>query len=325
MKLLVLTIGDPESGSTKYRIVQYEDYLRNNGIEISYVHRDDICARTLDLVAKADVVLNQKCLFNASLSRKIIATAKRVIFDFDDAIWTRPGRPHSFLTRFKVRQRFQPWLKNADLILAANDYLGSYARKFTDRVLVLPMSLDLRQWHPAPREDDGVVRIGWAGSPGNLKYLKQLDDVLSRITGQYANVRVMVYCGKKPELHCPFEYTKFQPGTEAAFTQRLDIGLLPLEDEEYLRGKSPIKAIQYLACGVPVAGNIYGATAEIASPQNSLAISEASDWFQSLSLLIENRTQRKQMGQAGLEFIRATHDMSMLRHQLLALIKGGQE
>jgi len=263
MKLLVFTIGDPEAGSTKYRIVQYESFLTENDIEVQYVHRDEINSATIGFAKTSDVVLNQKCLFKVSLTKKIIANSKRIIFDFDDAIWTRPGRPHSFLTQRRVDKRFHLWLKNADAVVAANEYLAEYATKYSSNVKVFPMALDLQKWHPGKKAEDGIIRVGWAGTPGNLKYLKPLEPALKELTSRYTNLKVMIYCGEKPELEFPFEFTPFKPETEPDFIRQLDIGLLPLKDEKYLRGKSPIKAVQYLACGVGVIGNIDGATAEI--------------------------------------------------------------
>lgn len=323
MKLLVLTIGDEEVGSTKYRIVQYADFLEENGVEITYVHRNDICKDTVALAAEADVVLNQKCLFKASLASKIIAVAKRVVFDFDDAIWTRPGRPNSLFTRLKIQKRFRLWLEKSDLIIAANEYLGAYAKTFTDRVQILPNSLDLQRWSPlAHRNDDGLIRIGWAGSPVNLTYLEELDDALTAICRKFPDVRIMVYCGEKPHLTCPFDYVPFKPGTEPSFTRGLDIGLLPIKDDEYLRGKSPIKSIQYLSCGVVVVGNVYGATAEILPGNLAFKVDDPESWGDVLEKAILAKDRRQEMVKSGLDFVHLKHDMKNNRKKLLQLLTG---
>ncbi|MBW2196111.1 MAG: hypothetical protein JRF37_11365 [Deltaproteobacteria bacterium] len=300
MKVLTLTIGDSEAASTRYRIVQYERFLKENDIEIQYIHKDEIDTATVDLVKSVDVVLNQKCLFKTSTAKKILAKSKRTVFDFDDAIWTRPGKPHSFLTRRRVCKRFHLWLKNADIVTTPNRYLAEYAEKYSSKVKTIPMSLDLQKWHPGEKVNDGLVRIGWAGSPGNLSYIKALEPVLKELASRYDNLKIMIYCGEKPNLECPFVYTPYKTGTEADFIRQLDIGLLPLENDEFERGKSPIKAIQYLSCGVTVVGNIHGATSEILQPTN----------------------RRTKISKAGVAFVRKYHDIHSVEQQFVEALRG---
>jgi glycosyltransferase involved in cell wall biosynthesis len=160
------------------------------------------------------------------------------------------------------------------------------------------MALDLERWSPAPRVRSEVV-MGWAGSPGNLHHLERLEPVLGEVLRRHPTARLAVLCGERPRLAIPFDYQPFQAGTEHRFTQGLDIGLLPLVFEEHARGKSPIKAVQYLACGVPVVGNVQGATAEICTPDNSLAVSRDAEWVEALSLLIRNPDEARRLGAAG--------------------------
>jgi glycosyltransferase involved in cell wall biosynthesis len=184
------------------------------------------------------------------------------------------------------------------------------------------MGVDTSQWRPLAGPPDETVRIGWSGSPVNLKYLEALDPALMKLRARNPAFTLMVYSGQRPTLECPFEYHRFEPGTEPRFVQRLDIGLLPLKDEEYLRGKSPIKAIQYLACGVPVVGNVVGATAEILKSDWSVAISSEDDWVQALDDLIRDRARAGKMGAAGRRFVEQEHDTTICRQLLLDVITG---
>ena len=319
MKLIAITVGGEETASTHYRLIQYHRFLEKKGIQVQYVRRNEINKNTLDLVRDADVLLNQKCLFNNALAKKIIAAANRVIFDFDDALWTRPDKPYSFPTQLRVNARFKTWLRNSDVVLCANQHLENYARKFTDDVRVLPMALDMAQWYPAAEpKHESTIRIGWAGSPGNLKYLESLDQILNELCQRYTSLEVMIYCGKKPNLTCPFVHVPFAPGTEPDFVRCLDIGLLPLENHDYHRGKSPIKAIQYLASGVAVVGNTYGATAEILQTEHSASVD--GDWVEKISDLIENTQRRNALRDAGLSYVRRHHNIEICREELLQTI-----
>lgn len=320
MRVLVLTIGDAETGSTKYRFAQYTSFLQSQGIEIEYMHKRDITRATVGYAASFDLVINQKCLFNSSLARRIVNRAPRTVFDFDDAIWTRPGKPFDVLTRFRVHSRLRHWLTHADVVTTSNNYLAEYARRFTANVRVIPMALNLEEWTPARRVGAGPICIGWAGSPVNLKYLERIDVPLTTVIREHADVRLMVFSGKRPDLQCPFTYCPYESGKEAEFTRQLDIGLLPLDEDEYLKGKSPIKAIQYLACAVPVVGNIVGATAEILTPENSIGVATAHEWVHALNHLVANRETARNMGLAGRRQAEANHDSTQCRQALLSVM-----
>ncbi len=299
MHILAIVSRDLEKGSTKYRLAQYLDFLGSKNVTVEFVRRNEIDATTLERVRRADLVFNQKCLLRYSLAKKIIENSRRVIFDFDDAIYTRPGKPFSLLTRIKVARRFHLWLKKADVVTTPNEFLARYARRYSTAVEVLPMALDLDVWTPVEQQKKDSVVVGWAGAPVNVHLLERLDPILSALQKQFPQLRLAVFSGKKPQLNCDFDYHPFQPGCEAEFTRYLDIGLLPLIDEEYTFGKSPIKSLQYLACAVPVVGNVLGATGEILNAQNSIAVSTEEEWLKALSLLIQDPQRRCSMGKAG--------------------------
>ena len=100
-----------------------------------------------------DVIFNNRCLFHLGLSKKILHSGKRTIFDFDDAVYTRPGKPYSFLTGFRVKSRFHIWLREANVVSASNHFLANYAADFRDSVEILPMALDLDFWKPKENND----------------------------------------------------------------------------------------------------------------------------------------------------------------------------
>lgn len=322
MKVLVISSRDLEKGSTKFRIAQYADYLASKDIHLEYIKRTDIDKTILQGLGEYDLVFNQKCLFRQSLARKIITYSKKSLFDFDDAIYTRPGAPHSWITSMRVKRRLHYWLKQADIVTTANQYLADYARRYSANVQVVPMAVDMDLWRPIDIIEKANVVVGWAGSPVNVKYLERMDALLCRLVEKYPFVTLAVYSGKKPKLTCPFRYTPYSPGSEAEFIQSLDIGLLPLAREEYAKGKSPIKAIQYLACAVPVVGNVFGATTEILDHANSIAVQTDAEWLAGLSKLVDNRTLRVAMGNAGREFVLKHHALTSVRQRLAAILSG---
>jgi glycosyltransferase involved in cell wall biosynthesis len=320
VKALVITIGDKNAGSTKFRIMQYIPFLQENGFSFDFVSQKDLHAGHLRTIRDYDLVINQKSLLKTSTANEIIAKSRRLIFDFDDAIYTRPGKPYSWLTQWRVNRRFKMWLKGSHTIITANQFLKSQGSKYSADIHVLPMALDLEIWMPGTPNTH--YTIGWAGAPVNLHHLERLEPVLNEVLKRHPHVRLAVYSGVKPKLHIPYEYIPFEPGKEHQFTQSIDVGLLPLTDEEYSRGKSPIKAIQYIACGVPVVGNIFGATAEILNERNSISVKEDSEWCSALHYLITHQDHSKEMGKAGRKYAEKHFSLHSVKHNLLKLMKG---
>ncbi|MEW6324605.1 MAG: glycosyltransferase [Nitrospirota bacterium] len=320
MNVLVISSKNVSKGSTQYRIMQYAAFLKEHGVSLEFAVRDHLDSAASRGAGKFDAVLNQKCLMRTSLARSILRHSRRAIFDFDDAIYTRPGKPYGALTALRVKTRLHLWLRRADRVTTANQVLARYARQFNDAVTVIPMALDLDLWAPARKSDAAEITIGWTGSPATLPYLERLEPVLTAVLRTYPFVKLAVSSGAKPSLGCPFEYHPYRPGAEPEFVRRLDIGLLPLPDEEYARGKSPIKALQYLACGVPAVGNVIGAAAEILDATNSIAVSSEQDWIGALERLIHDRDLIQSLGQAGRRFVERHHDSRLIREQLLQLL-----
>jgi len=227
MKVLCIISRDLEKGSTKYRVVQYAGFLRDRGIEVSFIHRDEIDASRMQEVSDADVLINQKCLLSLSLSKKILRQSRRTIFDFDDAIYTRPGRPHSLFTALRVKQRFRFWLRESDLVTTSSRFLADRAYPHASSVVVVPMAVDTDIWRPARSRNQDMVTMGWAGSPATLHMLERLGPVLSTLLGRNRGLKLSVFSGRRPDLPCIFDYHPFSPGAEPSFIQGLDIGLLP--------------------------------------------------------------------------------------------------
>lgn len=325
MNILVIHSRDLEKGSTRFRVVQYQPWLQSQGVQVDYVNRK-LLGKMLNHISDYDVVINQKCLLRMGLQKQLRARAKRLLFDYDDAIYTRPGKPYGLITGFRVRRRMAYWMRQADVVTTSSEYLANHARKYQDnsraRVLVLPMGVDLSTWSPDTSRQSEKIVLGWAGAPVNLKHIERLEPVLKVILDRHSNVEVAVFSGDKPKLSIPHRYVPYRDGGEPEFIRSIDIGLLPLVDDEHARGKSPIKAIQYLACGVPVAGNVYGATAEIINADNGIAVESESQWLDALDRLIKDAGLRKRLGQSGRQHIEQHNDRTVLQQQLLNAISG---
>ena len=321
MQILAIVSSNLEKASTYYRLTQYLPLLKNEGVDVEFVTRDSLSNATIRKAAEVDVVLNLRCLTNLHIAKKIVKAGKRIIFDFDDAIYTRPGRPHSFITDLRIRKRLQQWLQNSDVVSTSNYVLANYARKHASTVEVIPMGLNLEKWRPILSTNDSVT-IGWAGAPVNIPNIERIDGILTELQNRFQNLKIAVYSGKRPDLTCGFRFHPYTPEGEVEFIRNLDIGLLPLVYDEFASGKSPIKAVQYIACGIPVVGNVEGGTSEILNAESTIAVANDNEWIDRLTMLIQDRDMRERMGKAGRNFALKYHDIKVISRKLKGMFAG---
>lgn len=320
MKILVITFGGFSTGSTKFRIQQYESFLKDKGVQIEYVQKSAINEEFFEKLNEADILINQKCLLPCSLTRQIFQKQQRVLFDFDDAIYTRPLKPYGWITRLRVLKRIKLWLEKSSKVTVANGYLKKFAEQYSKCVHLIPMTLDLDIWKPFQQKLRDHIVLGWAGAPANLHHLERLESVWSHLLKENPNLKLAVYSGKKPKLSCEFEFFPFEDGKEHEFMKRIDVGLLPLTNEEFSRGKSPIKAIQYLACGIPVVGNQWGATKEILNSKNSIAVETEKEWLQGVRTLVKDRAMADEMSIKGRQWVELNFNKQTCQEALWKLL-----
>jgi glycosyltransferase involved in cell wall biosynthesis len=315
MNLVILTFGHADTGSTKYRMRQFSDQWQAAGFNLHWIEKNNLESADLDKIESADLVINQKCLLPTSFAQKIRRVARRILFDFDDALWTRASRPYGFLTRWKVQRRLHFWLHESDLVTTANHVLADYAVKHSRRVQVVPMAIDTDVWKPA-ETPPSVVRLGYAGSPASLPYLIAIAPRLHNLPAQLS-----VMSGERPHLQQSFDYHSYMPEREVSFVQNLTLGLLPLAEDDFSRAKSPIKALQYLACGVPVVGNFIGASAEFLDNKVGRHIPSETEWAPLIRHLLAQPEQIREFGLTGRQRVLEHHDKNRVGQKWIELIR----
>jgi glycosyltransferase involved in cell wall biosynthesis len=322
MNLLVVS-GNLDRASFRQRIGIYLESLRKKGIECevaemppAYLERSRLFKSGADFDA---VLLHKKCL-NLCDSLHLKKYSRKVIYDLDDAVMYSPHRPASDRTsHFKLFRRIA---KLADMIIAGNAYLAEHAHRFNSNVKILPTGLDVSAYKmKVARRNDGSVRLVWIGSQSTLKYLAEITPALEEIGSRFDNVILRIICDKFPSLeNLPVEERLWSLETQAADLATSDIGLAPLPDNRFTRGKCGFKILQYAAAGLPAITSPVGVNSSyVQDGITGLFTTDHRAWVESLERLIENCQLRSNMGLAAKEWV-AQFDVTVLAEKLCDII-----
>lgn len=229
---------------------------------------------------------------------------KKMIFDFDDAIW---------IPNTSTENRFASWLKSfwkvkyickwSYKVVGGNEFLCNFARQYNNNVVLIPTCVDMQRMHNGIKEHtDGVVTIGWTGSHSTLPYLDEIMDALL-YAEQKLNTRFILIANKKPELPLKnWEFINWNEQTEIDDLIKIDIGVMPLKDDNWSEGKCGFKLIQYLSLGIPAIASPVGVNKVIIEEGiNGYLCRTKEEWQTALQTLVSDTELRKKAGKAGRE------------------------
>ncbi len=237
---------------------------------------------------------------------------KHIIYDVDDSMWLLPPqsvRSRSRLQRALAKRRFYWNVRLSRRIIVSNEHLALHARQINGSVCIIPTLVDMRQYPGRDIKEKTPVIIGWTGGPGNLIYLKLINKALSRLSGKYGIILRVISSRKLNMPGVKIDFIPWNQNTEAGDICSFDVGVMPLPNNEYTKGKGGFKMIEYMAAGIPSVASPVGVNVSLIKESGSgfLAGTE-EEWERKLSLLIENAELRHLMGRRGREFVRNRYD-----------------
>lgn len=231
---------------------------------------------------------------------------KKIIYDFDDAIWlTDRKNDRWWFNLAKWRNKVSAICTWSYKVSCGNHYLCAYAENYNKHVVYNPTTIDTRELHnPDLYEKNNYhehITIGWTGSHSTLKYLRELEPVLKTITEKYPSVGIMIIADAPPML--TLQSVTFKPWslqTEISDLMQADIGIMPLPDDLWAKGKCGFKALQYMALGIPAVVSAVGVNTEIVDDgKNGFCCLSEKEWITKLEMLIQDAALRKKMGHEG--------------------------
>jgi glycosyltransferase involved in cell wall biosynthesis len=229
---------------------------------------------------------------------------KKIIYDFDDAIWLTDKLKENALEKIvRWRSKVGSISQWSYKVSCGNEYLCLYAQQFNMNVVLNPTTIDTVGLHHPNGEKkltDHII-IGWTGSHSTLKYLKDIEPVLSFLEKKYPQLKILVIADRMPELALhSLIFLPWNKETEASDLTKADIGIMPLPDDEWAKGKCGFKALQYLALEIPTVISPVGVNTKIVTQSDTgFLCSTPSEWTIALEKLITDSSLRTVMGKKG--------------------------
>lgn len=307
LRLLYLTQAGQTLPSVRFRVLPMVEKATQAGISADWRRIPSGVLARLPFylgLPRAEVIVLQKKLVEAWELLLIRSRCEHLVFDFDDALWTShpntPPSPARGAREKKAWRRLKLVCGRVDLVIAGNAYLAGHVREFARNLAVLPTPLNTDVYVPAPaRQGGGPVTVGWMGTSCNLFFLPEVLAELAPLAGKI-RLRLVsddLYAAPAP---LPVDSVLWSPETEVAELQGFDIGLMPLTDDAYTRGKCGFKLLQYMATGaVPVASDVGFNREIVRHGENGLLVREPGDWARHVAALAEDPALRARLAAAA--------------------------
>ena len=326
MKIIFLTHSGEQD--QRFRVGQYFPFLLAHQVEPKCQAIIGSLRERLNLYRKLpfyDVTCIQRRLVSPLEFRYIRRKSGKILLDLDDAVMYRSSsspRPHSLSRWLKFR-----WMvKGSDVVTVGNQFLKNQVLKVDPekRVFVIPTSIDTNLY---PRKkkisNHEEIILGWIGTKGNLKYLKKLEPVFESIRQRFPRVKLKIVSNDfydSPHLPVVKKLWKLEDENEDLIS--FDIGLMPLNDDLWSRGKCGLKIIQYLSVGVPVVCTPVGINSDIVKDgENGFWATNHQEWVDRLSSLIQNRDLRYRMGLKGIETVEGDYSLRVTSEKFFQVLQ----
>jgi glycosyltransferase involved in cell wall biosynthesis len=355
IKVLALSPIPEEGAGCRFRVSQYIPYLRTAGFDItvspfysreyfSIVYRPGnylrkafgFVALTLRRLGELLSVRHYDLVFlyreaipigPPLVERWIRHLGIPIVYDFDDAIFlpaiSDANKAFSFL---KNPKRASQILRLSQQVSVGNEFLAAYAREFNHYVTVIPTAVDTNKFVPradSPASDGRRLVVGWIGSPTTFQYLETLKDVLAEVATRHPFTLKVSGAGRLVAFPgVDVQVVPWSMANEVSLFNTCDIGVYPLTDDDWSRGKCGFKAIQCMACGVPVVAAAVGVNKQIITHGvDSMLASTRQEWIDHLSRLLTDHDLRRRMAVAGRRTIQSRYSLDVTAPRLASVLR----
>jgi glycosyltransferase involved in cell wall biosynthesis len=353
-RILAFTVKPRESADTRYRILQYQAIAERDGVRID--HRSLMGPRYFQWQIEHSHLLSRLLLYPVLLAVRLwqvlllaprydavwvsremaplgppvfeqllVWLSKRVVLDVDDALHISDKKSSSLIPRLlRDRGKFGRMASSYSAVVCGNEYLADYYRSHGGRVAILPTVVEAARYARSERSPSSTVRIGWIGTPLNRHHVEFLHPALTALAQERPYELVLVGLNQPLDGNLPnVRYRKWKLAEELDYFSEFDIGIMPLLDSPFARGKCAFKLVQYMAAGIPVVASPVGANSEVVQPDRNGFLADTQDeWLIALRTLIDDPALRHRMGAAGREMVRSSFSVEGLWPRYAAILTG---
>lgn len=348
MKVLYFTKYSRNGASSRLRSYQYFPLLEEKGIQITVKPLfDDVYLKELYegkknkrrivksyirrffqlfIVFKYDKVVIEKELFPYFFSwfeRLFSFSGVKYIVDYDDAIFHNYDLSHNKWIKKFLSNKIDLVMKNSYTVIAGNSYLAQRAQKAgAKKIVIIPTVIDTDRYQIKVSSNSKPFVIGWIGSPTTFKYLKALRPVFEQLALKYDIVLHIV--GTKESLGLPNieKHIAWSEDTEVASILTFDVGIMPLNDTPWEKGKCSYKLIQYMGCGLPVIASPVGMNLEVVKEgKNGFLANNNEKWYHSIEILLKEYLLSATLGHYGRYIVEKNYSLKKNKLKLLEAIK----
>lgn len=279
---------------------------------------------------RADIVWIHR--FAAPIGTGLVASCikalkRPLIYSYDDAVYIKRGKPNRFRDWFGSWRDIDGAVAKSDAVLAWNRELQAHALHREKEVCLLPAAVDTARYAEIRQSiiashDDLTFRLGWIGTPATARYLDLVHSVLSTLARE-GPVEIRLIGGDMAEVPgATVRRIRWQQETEVQELCEVDVGIAPLPDDPWTRGKSGLKVVQYMGCGLPVVASAVGAHLDlIQDGVQGFLVDSQEEWLDALRTLRDNRLLRSRMGVSGFETAQTKHDFSVVARAVADVCK----
>ncbi|MBI5370441.1 MAG: glycosyltransferase family 4 protein [Sphingobacteriales bacterium] len=257
--------------------------------------------------------------------------ARRVIYDIDDLVYLADSKSqvNKMVAGLKGRNKPVFLMKKADHVITCTPYLDNFVRKYNNRTTDISSTINTDTYRPKKEYDfrEPLPVLGWSGSHSTSKYLHLLEPVFRQLKKEGVLFKLLVMGDAGFTIDgMEVEALPWKEEYETAVISRFDIGLYPLPDEQWVYGKSGLKALQYMAAGVPTIATAIGANFRIMEEgRTGFLARSADDWVRIIKQLLSSPTLRERTGTAAAEFVQQHFSVEANKDTYLSILQGNQE
>jgi glycosyltransferase involved in cell wall biosynthesis len=353
VRTLALSPVPYEGAGARYRIAQYIPHLATQGIDLTIapffdreffelVYQPGRTARKALLFMRQAigrlrtvlqhgrydliVIYREAMPVGPPIVESMLAAAKvPLVYDFDDAVFLpNTSEANRWIGGLKNPQKTGAIIRKCNSVIAGNEFLAAYARRFNSSVHVIPTAIDVDLFVPraTPPPSSEPLVVGWIGTPTTASYLEPLAPVLQALTAAHrfefrvaGSTRSLTFEGVNTN-NVPWSLDR-----EVELFNQCDIGVYPLPDDDWARGKCGFKAIQFMSCGVPVVASAVGVNREIVQDGvNGFLATTPDEWRRKLTLLMTDAALRHRLGGAGRKTIQERYSLQVNGPRVAAVI-----